>query len=253
LKAVFCGTAAGTQSAQAGAYYAGRGNYFWHTLFETGLTPCKLEPHEFRSLLTYDIGLTDLVKVEYGPDDALQTSSFDVDGLRAKIERFAPQTLAFNGKRAAKEFLGRPVAYGPQPEHVGATALFVLPSTSGAARRWWDVSHWERLARRVSESTNEEERIYSVYILSCADEAFYTGMTCDLARRLTEHRAGRGSKWVAQRLPVELVFVLDDLSYHSAWKIERYIKTLTRARKHALIDGDAGMLALAEKRKVPQR
>jgi G:T/U-mismatch repair DNA glycosylase len=29
LKVVFCGTAAGTQSAQAGAYYAGRGNYFW--------------------------------------------------------------------------------------------------------------------------------------------------------------------------------------------------------------------------------
>ena len=29
LKVVFCGTAAGTQSAQAGTYYAGRGNYFW--------------------------------------------------------------------------------------------------------------------------------------------------------------------------------------------------------------------------------
>ena len=94
---------------------------------------------------------------------------------------------------------------------------------------------------------------YTVYILSCADGAFYTGMTCDLARRLTEHRAGRGSKWVAQRLPVEVVFVLDGLSYRSAWKIERYIKTLTRAREQALIDGDSGILALAEKRKIPQR
>jgi putative endonuclease len=97
---------------------------------------------------------------------------------------------------------------------------------------------------------NEGGGAYTVYILSCADGAFYTGMTCDLARRLTEHRAGCGSKWVAQRLPVELVFVLDDLSYHSAWKIERYIKTLTRVRKQALIDGDAGILALVEKRKV---
>ena len=84
---------------------------------------------------------------------------------------------------------------------------------------------------------------------SCADEAFYTGMTCDLARRLAEHRAGCGSKWVAQRLPVEVVFVLDGLSHRGAWKIERYIKTLTRARKQALIDGDARMLALAEKQK----
>ncbi len=155
LKVVFCGMAAGTQSAQAGAYYAGRGNRFWGTLFEVGLTPYKLEPHEFRSLLTYDMGLTDLVKIEYGSDDVLQTANFDVDGLRAKMERFAPQTLAFNGKRAAKEFLGRPVEYGQQPEGLGTTALFVLPSTSGAARRWWDVSRWEELARWVSKSADQ--------------------------------------------------------------------------------------------------
>ncbi len=29
LRVIFCGTAAGTQSAQLGAYYTGRGNYFW--------------------------------------------------------------------------------------------------------------------------------------------------------------------------------------------------------------------------------
>ena len=50
LKVVFCGTAAGTQSAQAGAYYAGRGNKFWRILHETGLTPRQLAPHEFPTL-----------------------------------------------------------------------------------------------------------------------------------------------------------------------------------------------------------
>jgi|GEM_PF-904357 len=98
----------------------------------------------------------------------------------------------------------------------------------------------------------EESAGYTVYILSCADGAYYTGMTRDLARRLGEHRAGRGSRWVAQRLPVEIVFALDGMSYHSAWEIERYIKTLTRARKQALIEGDARMLALVEKRKVEE-
>ena len=47
LKVVFCGTAAGTRSAQVGAYYAGRGNKFWRTLFQVGLTPRPLDPHEF--------------------------------------------------------------------------------------------------------------------------------------------------------------------------------------------------------------
>jgi TDG/mug DNA glycosylase family protein len=60
LKVVFCGTAVGTQSAQAGAYYAGRGNQFWDILFQVGLTPRRLEPHEFRSLPAYSITLQHL-------------------------------------------------------------------------------------------------------------------------------------------------------------------------------------------------
>lgn len=94
------------------------------------------------------------------------------------------------------------------------------------------------------------DRSYSVYILSCADDAFYTGMTNDLDRRLSEHRAGRGSKWVALRLPVEVDFCLDGLSWNEAHEVEQYIKRLSRARKQALIDGDARGLALVEKRKT---
>lgn len=148
LRIVFCGSAAGTQSARAGAYYAGRGNRFWETLFQVGLTPRRLEPREFRALLAYGIGLTDLAKIACGPDDSLSSKDDDIAGLWAKMARFAPRVLAFNGKRAASVFLGRSVAYGLQPERIGATTLFVLPSTSGAARRWWDVSHWHELARQ---------------------------------------------------------------------------------------------------------
>lgn len=39
LKIVFCGTAAGRESAARGAYYAGSGNSFWKTLHEVGLYP----------------------------------------------------------------------------------------------------------------------------------------------------------------------------------------------------------------------
>jgi putative endonuclease len=94
----------------------------------------------------------------------------------------------------------------------------------------------------------EPPKRYSVYILSCADGSLYTGLTNDLPRRLAEHRAGRGAQWTARRRPLELVFSLDDLSYRSARQVEQYVKSLSRARKEALVNRDPGMLALVRKR-----
>ncbi len=96
----------------------------------------------------------------------------------------------------------------------------------------------------------EEGKGYCVYILSCADGSLYTGMTCDLDRRLSEHKAGRGARWTQRRLPVKLVFSLNNLSYQAACEVERYIKSLTRARKELLVARDPKMLSLMEKRIV---
>jgi TDG/mug DNA glycosylase family protein len=41
------------------------------------------------------------------------------------------------------------VSYGCQPENIGKTAIFVLPSTSGSARGYWDESHWIDVAEFV--------------------------------------------------------------------------------------------------------
>lgn len=147
LRVVFCGTAAGTASARAGAYYAGRGNAFWATLHATGLTPVRLSPGEFERLPTFGIGLTDICKVLHGSDQEVGTGEFDVAGLEARIAAVEPANLAFNGKNAARGALGRSVDYGPQPERIGGAAVWVLPSTSGAARRYWDVGPWRELAR----------------------------------------------------------------------------------------------------------
>ena len=67
--------------------------------------------------------------------------------MRAKIERFAPRVVAFVGKRAAQEFFGRKaLPYGLQADRIGVTEFYVLPSTSGAARRYWDPAPWHALA-----------------------------------------------------------------------------------------------------------
>jgi TDG/mug DNA glycosylase family protein len=147
LAIVFCGTAAGTASARAGAYYAGPGNSFWTTLHLTELTPVQLSPSEFERLPEFGIGLTDVCKALHGSDQEVGTIEFDVSGLETRIANAEPDNLAFNGKNAARAALERSVDYGLQPERLGGAAVWVLPSTPGAARGFWDVKPWHELAR----------------------------------------------------------------------------------------------------------
>jgi TDG/mug DNA glycosylase family protein len=147
LALVICGSGAGQRSAQLGQYYAGPGNRFWVTLAETRLTPRLLAPFEYRLLLSFGIGLTDIVKGQAGSDAELDFTRSSPEALRDKILRFSPRYLCFNGKRAAQVFLEcGSVGFGIQPEAIGPTSLFVAPSTSGAARRFWDVGVWHQIA-----------------------------------------------------------------------------------------------------------
>lgn len=151
LNIIFCGTAAGNKSAQVRQYYAGRGNKFWPILYETGLTPRLLSPHEFPTLPQYGLGLTDLAQGTSGSDASLKKTDYDVPGFRERVLRAAPRVIAFNGKNAAKFYYARSaVSYGLQDDMLGQSAVFVLPSTSGAANGAWDAAHWHMLAAFVS-------------------------------------------------------------------------------------------------------
>ena len=81
-----------------------------------------------------------------------------------------------------------------------------------------------------------------VYILLCADGAYYTGHTTNLEKRLAEHQAGEGSEWIRRRLPVELVFVQQMPDVDHAFRAERQIKGWSRRKKEALIAGDWDLL-----------
>jgi double-stranded uracil-DNA glycosylase len=152
LGVVFCGTAAGTRSAREGAYYAHPGNYFWRTLFETGLTPRRLSPHEFPSVLDYGIGLTDLAKLHFGADHELPGDAFDAAALKRKITRCKPTIVAFTSKNAARAGLPkdfRIMDYGAQAAQIAHSRVFVLPSPSGQARKFWTIEPWRELAAAV--------------------------------------------------------------------------------------------------------
>ncbi len=112
----------------------------------------RLSPTEFERLPGFGIGPTDICKVLHGSDREVGTGEFDVAGLEARIAAIEPANLAFNGKNAARAALGRSVDYGLQPERIGGAAVWVLPSTSGAARRYWGIEPWRELARACAES-----------------------------------------------------------------------------------------------------
>jgi TDG/mug DNA glycosylase family protein len=152
LRVVLCGTAVGTASAKAGAYYAHKQNKFWRILHETGLTPELLRPQQYRELLRYGIGLTDFVKTHFGMDHQIPLSELaEVSRarLRATVTKFRPAYLAFTSKTGGQRFLGGQRAYGEQLERIGDTRIWILPSTSGAANGSWRPEIWRRFADEV--------------------------------------------------------------------------------------------------------
>lgn len=75
---------------------------------------------------------------------------------------------------------------------------------------------------------------WTVYILRCADDTLYTGITSDLPRRLAQHESGKGAKYLRGRTPLTLVHQEQWPDKSSALKREIEIKGLDRISKRAL-------------------
>ncbi|HXU92109.1 MAG TPA: GIY-YIG nuclease family protein [Gallionella sp.] len=80
------------------------------------------------------------------------------------------------------------------------------------------------------------------YLLRCADDTLYCGITNDLDKRIAAHNAGTAAKYTRARGPVELVYAEDCADRSAASKREMAIKQLTRAEKLALIE--SGLIAV---------
>lgn len=69
------------------------------------------------------------------------------------------------------------------------------------------------------------------YLLRCADDTLYCGISNDLAKRLAAHNAGEGAKYTRGRAPLKLVYQEPCVDKSSALKREREIKSFTRVEK----------------------
>lgn len=80
---------------------------------------------------------------------------------------------------------------------------------------------------------------YTVYILLCADNTYYVGVTNDMERRLWEHQTKFNPKaYTSSRLPVKVVFQEHFKDVNQAIAFEKQIKGWRKEKKQALINGD---------------
>ena len=139
LRVLFCGINPSLYSAATGWHFARPGNRFWPALHLSGFTPRRLAPAEQDLLAGYGLGITNLVARA-----TAQAAELDPAELRAGGECLAglitdrrPGVLAVAGVTAYRTAFGRPrAAIGHQPEHLGATQVFVLPNPSGLNASW---------------------------------------------------------------------------------------------------------------------
>ena len=100
--------------------------------------------------------------------------------------------------------------------------------------------------------------VYYVYIIKCEDESLYTGITTDVARRMSEHLTQKapGAKYTQAHKPVELVAAWRAPDRSIASKGEYHLKRLERndkdrmvfypSRISALFDGAEALEACTE-------
>ncbi len=88
-------------------------------------------------------------------------------------------------------------------------------------------------------ATSDQDKTdkWVVYILQCADDTLYTGITNDIEKRLQQHNGElkNGAKYTRSRQPVALVYSESTDSRSEASKREHAIKRLSRLQKQALI------------------
>ncbi|WP_415949573.1 G/U mismatch-specific DNA glycosylase [Streptomyces sp. KLOTTS4A1] len=150
LRVLFCGINPGLLTAATGHHFARPGNRFWPVLHLSGFTPRRLDPSEQHELLSYGLGITNVVARATARADELTPEEYVAGGrvLEAKVSRLGPDWLAVVGVTAYRAAFGeRTARIGPQERRIGGSRVWVLPNPSGLNAHWTAGAMAEEYAR----------------------------------------------------------------------------------------------------------
>lgn len=88
--------------------------------------------------------------------------------------------------------------------------------------------------------TKASKQVWFVYMVRCADQSLYTGVTTNIQRRLDEHNKcdKKGARYTRARRPVTLCYTESLTGRAAACQRESEIKRLSKVAKEALTSLD---------------
>jgi len=134
LSVLFCGINPGLYTAATGHHFARPGNRFWPAMHQSGFTPRQLHPAEQDELITYGLGVTNIVARATARADELTRDELRAGAwaLTALVTRYEPAAVAVAGISAYRQAFDRPKAVmGEQADRIAGARLWVLPNPSG--------------------------------------------------------------------------------------------------------------------------
>src|SRR5579872_1897287 len=134
-RVLFVGINPSLRSEQVGHHFASPGNPFWKLLYESKLIPIALTCDDDGRLIEFGMALTNLC-ARASRSAAELTREEIIAGKRIlakKIQRIAPEVVAFVGLSIYRDFFGKAASpgAGAKDEIISGARVFVLPNPSG--------------------------------------------------------------------------------------------------------------------------
>jgi putative endonuclease len=92
----------------------------------------------------------------------------------------------------------------------------------------------------------KSESTWFLYMIRCADNSLYTGITTELDRRFAEHQTQgkKCAKYLRGKAPLELVFSTEVGTKSDASRLELRLKKCSKATKEKLVSGAIGLASI---------
>ncbi len=158
LTVLFAGINPGLYTTAIGHHFGRPGNRFWPALHAGGFTPRLLSPYEEQELVSFGVGITNVVSRTTATADELTEEEIRAGGeaLKEKVSRFKPRILAVLGLGAFRVAFKSPKAkIGLQPETVNRTRLWALPNPSGLNAHF-QAADFARIFRELRSAAQEK-------------------------------------------------------------------------------------------------
>lgn len=162
---VICGT---SKSRNENGYYIKERKKFWGTIYKAGITNELISPYDYKKFEKLGFQFKEIVPLIITQDKYIDFDNYKlleyVKKFSHSLEEIKPKRVFFHGKKAAHWFIqfrlkGKVTKnsysmttnrkYGLQTDLNMDFDIYILPSTSGQAAKYWNQNIWEEAWKKT--------------------------------------------------------------------------------------------------------